>query len=113
MHKFVHDDDGYLRWLTTHTGGFIVNTYRNPRPAYLRLQRVGTGTEVTGGSYARVAVASGVGNWAAPSAGNGTTSNVNIIAFPTPTVTWLTVTHFGLYDAASAGNLLPLSGGPC
>lgn len=64
------------------------------------------GTEVTGGSYARVAVASGVGNWAAPSAGNGTTSNVAAIAFPVPSASWLTATHFGLYDAASAGNLL-------
>jgi len=64
------------------------------------------GTEVTGGSYARVAVASGTGTWAAVSAGNGTTSNVNAINFTTPSAGWGTVTHFGLWDAASAGNLL-------
>lgn len=64
------------------------------------------GTEVTGGAYARVGVASGTGTWAAVSAGNGTTSNVNAINFTTPSASWGTVTHFGLWDAASAGNLL-------
>ena len=37
--KFVDDDGGYLRWLTSNTDGFIVNTYRNPKPSYLRLHR--------------------------------------------------------------------------
>lgn len=64
------------------------------------------GTEVTGGSYARVGVASGSGTWAATAGGNGTTSNVSAINFVTPSAAWGTVTHFGLYDAASAGNLL-------
>jgi hypothetical protein len=65
-----------------------------------------TGTEVTGGSYARVGVASGTGTWAAVSAGNGTTSNVSVITFPTPTAGWGTVTHFALWDASTAGNQL-------
>lgn len=64
------------------------------------------GTEVATGSYARVAVASGTGTWAATSAGNGTTSNSAAITFPSPTATWNTVTHFGLWDASTAGNLL-------
>lgn len=64
------------------------------------------GTEVTGGSYGRAAVASGTGTWSAVSAGNGTTSNVNTITFATPTAGWGTVTHFALYDAVSAGNQL-------
>ncbi|MCW5657421.1 MAG: hypothetical protein KIT60_06940 [Burkholderiaceae bacterium] len=65
------------------------------------------GTEVSGGSYARVGVAAGTANWAATSGGNGTTSNVNAVNFsPNPSAGWGTVTHFGLYDAASAGNLL-------
>ena len=64
------------------------------------------GTEATGGAYARASVVSGAASWAAPVGGNGTTSNVNAIPFPTPTVSWGTVTHFGIYDAASAGNLL-------
>jgi hypothetical protein len=75
----------------------------------------GGGTEVSGGSYARVAVTSSLANWAgtqaagstAASSGNGgQTSNNAAITFPTPAATWGTVTHFGIYDAASGGNLL-------
>ena len=75
----------------------------------------GGGTEVSGGSYARVAVTSSLANWAgtqaaassvASSGTGGQTSNNAAITFPTPAATWGTVTHFGIYDAASAGNLL-------
>jgi len=75
----------------------------------------GGGTEVTGGSYARVAVTSSLANWAgtqaaastvASSGTGGQTSNNAAITFPTPTATWGTVTHFGIYDASSGGNLL-------
>jgi hypothetical protein len=75
----------------------------------------GGGTEVSGGSYARVAVTSSFTNWAgtqsaastvASSGTGGQTSNNTAITFPTPGATWGTVTHFGIYDAASAGNLL-------
>lgn len=73
------------------------------------------GTEVTGGSYARVTVASSLANWAGTQAaasttastGNtGTTSNNGAITFPAPTANWGTITHFGIYDATSGGNLL-------
>lgn len=75
----------------------------------------GGGTEVTGGSYARVSVASTLANWAgtqgagttvASSGTNGTTSNNAAITFPTPTANWGNVVAFGLYDASTAGNLL-------
>lgn len=75
----------------------------------------GGGTEVSGGSYARVSVTSSLANWAgtqtagsttASSGTGGQTSNNAAITFPTPAATWGTVTHFGIYDAASAGNLL-------
>lgn len=75
----------------------------------------GGGTEVTGGAYARASIACSLANWAgtqsagsttASSGTGGTTSNNAAINFPTPTATWNTVTHFGIYDAASAGNLL-------
>jgi hypothetical protein len=61
----------------------------------------GGGTEVTGGSYARV---SSAGKWAAPSAGS--VSNNAEIAFATASAGWGTVTAFGLFDAVSGGNLL-------
>jgi len=58
----------------------------------------GTGTEVTGGSYARTAVTFG-----APSNGVSTNSTVT---FPTATASWGTVTHFAVFDAATSGNAL-------
>lgn len=66
----------------------------------------GGGTEVSGGSYARTAANPADANWSAPAAGNGTTSNVNTITFPTPTAAWGIVTHWAIFDAASGGNLL-------
>lgn len=62
----------------------------------------GGGTEVTGGSYARKSTAGS--DWAA--ATGGSTSNAATITFVTATGSWGTVTHFGLFDAATAGNLL-------
>ena len=66
----------------------------------------GTVTEVSGGSYARVAVTANSSNWSDATGNNGTTSNVNAVTFPAATADWGTVTHFGIYDAASTGNLL-------
>jgi hypothetical protein len=75
----------------------------------------GGGTEVAGGSYARASVASSLANWAGTqSAGStvastgtgGQTSNNGVITFPLPTANWGVVTHIGVYDAASGGNLL-------
>lgn len=75
----------------------------------------GGGTEVSGNNYARVAVASSLANWAgtqgagttvASSGTGGSTSNNNAITFPTPSATWGTVTHFGIYDASTGGNLV-------
>lgn len=62
----------------------------------------GGGTEVTGGSYARKSTAGT--DWNAAS--GGSSSNANAITFVTASASWGTVTHFGLFDAASAGNLL-------
>lgn len=75
----------------------------------------GGGTEVTGGSYARVAVTSSLANWAGTQAAgsttastgtSGTTSNNGTITFPAPTANWGVCTHVGVYDASTAGNLL-------
>ena len=59
----------------------------------------GSGTEVTGGSYARTAVTFG-----APS--NGVTLNSADVTFPTATASWGTVGWIGINDAATSGNLL-------
>lgn len=66
----------------------------------------GGGTEVTGGAYARVAVSRATGSWAAPTGSPSATSNSAVVTFPSPTANWGTVTHFGVLDAATGGNLL-------
>jgi len=57
------------------------------------------GTEVSGGGYARQAVTFG-----APS--NGSMSNSADITFPLATANWGTIVGFGIFDAATGGNLL-------
>lgn len=67
----------------------------------------GGGTEVTGGSYARVAVANNTTNWPAATGGSpASKSNGVAITFPAPTANWGIATHFGVFDAASGGNLI-------
>lgn len=75
----------------------------------------GGGTEVTGGSYARVAVTSSLANWAGTQAAasttastgtSGTTSNNGAITFPAPTANWGVITGVAVFDAVTAGNML-------
>lgn len=77
--------------------------YTAPATLYLALYTsapsdTGGGTEVSGGSYARQATAFTV-------SGNEATNTAEE-AFPTATASWGTITHVGVFDAASAGNLL-------
>jgi hypothetical protein len=66
----------------------------------------GTGfSEVSGGNYARVATAGADWN-AAAGTGPSSITNANALTFPTATASWGNVIAFGLFDAASAGNLL-------
>lgn len=79
-------------------------TYTAPVTAYAALYTsdptaADTGTEVSGGAYARQAA-----TFIAPT--NGVTSNSANITFPTATANWGTVTHVGVRDASTAGNLL-------
>jgi hypothetical protein len=71
----------------------------------------GGGTEVSGGSYARVQHGPSDATWSGPTTG-GLTQNIGDIQFADPTANWGTVTHFALFDAATTGNMLyhgPLS----
>jgi hypothetical protein len=91
---------------------FQNTTFTSPSTLYVALftavsdGEAGTVTEVSGGDYARVAVTANSSNWADATGNNGTTSNVNAVTFPAATADWGTVTHFGIYDASTAGNLL-------
>jgi hypothetical protein len=60
----------------------------------------GTGTEVSGTSYARVQVTA----WDSPA--SRATANTSAITFAQAGSSWGTVTHIGIFDASSAGNLL-------
>ncbi len=66
----------------------------------------GSGTEVTGGAYARVSVNPLDANWTAASATDGLTDNAAAITFPAPSANWGTVVAFAIHDAATAGNML-------
>lgn len=59
----------------------------------------GSGAEVSGGSYVRQAATFG-----APS--NGVSTTTADITFPQATASYGTVTHVGIFDAVSTGNLL-------
>lgn len=58
----------------------------------------GSGTEVSGGSYARQTIAFTVTGSQA--------SNTAAVEFPTATASWGTITFAAIYDALSGGNLL-------
>lgn len=79
-------------------------SYTSPASVYLALYTsdptdADSGTEVSGTSYARQAITFG-----APS--NGVTTNSAAIEFPQASGSWGTVTHVGIRDASTAGNLL-------
>lgn len=87
--------------------GILTNqgTWTPPTTVYLALYTSNpnpnnSGTEVTGGSYARQAV-----SWTAL-AGGTSTQNSSTITFPTATANWGAITYVALLDAASSGNLL-------
>jgi len=78
--------------------------YTSPAAVYAALfttdpTDAGSGTEATGGSYARTAITFG-------SPSNGVTTNSADVTFPTCTVAWGTITHMGIFDASTSGNLL-------
>lgn len=58
-----------------------------------------SGTEVSGGSYARQSASFA-------SASGGSASTDATITFPAATANWGTITHISIHDASTAGNLL-------
>jgi len=83
---------------------FAGAAYTAPSTKYLALftaiadGEAGSVTELSGSAYARQTVAF-------TTSGN-TTSNNAAVEFPTATGSWGTVTHVGVYDASSSGNLM-------
>lgn len=98
---------------------FRNRSFTNPATLYMALYTsattdTGGGTEVSGGSYARVALNPSDTNWlstqgtttGASSGTTGITSNNATITFPAPTGNWGTVTDVAICDTASGGNML-------
>lgn|SRR5262245_4818123 len=98
---------------------FRARTWPKPAALWLALftgapTDAGGGTEVVGGGYLRINVSPSDTVWTATQGGTsgnstgttGRTTNASLIAFATPSANWGTVTHFGLFDAPSGGNLL-------
>lgn len=99
---------------------FRTTTYSQPSTLYIGLYTAapsdtGGGTEVSGNAYARVACNPSNSNWTgthgnttgASSGTGGQVTNAADVTFPTPTPSgWGTVTHFGIFDASTSGNLL-------
>lgn len=84
-------------------------SYQGPATVYVALivsasTALSGGTEVAGGSYARVAIANNQTNFPAPT--TGVTTNASAITFPTSSAAWGTVNAVRLYDASSGGNLV-------
>ena len=79
-------------------------SYTSPTTAYVGLftsdpTDAGTGTEVSGGSYARQALS-------VTTASGGITTSSADITFPQATANWGTISHIGILDALTSGNLL-------
>lgn len=79
-------------------------SYTSPAAVYVALftsdpTDAGSGTEVSGGAYTRKQA-----TFSAPS--GGVTSNSADITFDQATANWGTVSHIGIFDASSSGNLL-------
>lgn len=79
-------------------------SYTTPATVYVALYTsdptdADTGTEVSGTSYARQSVTFG-------SPSNGVTTNSAAVEFPQAGGSWGTVTHIGIRDASTSGNLL-------
>lgn len=83
---------------------FRNTAFATPGTVYLALYSTDptdadTGTELSGGGYARIAITMGVPT-------DGVSLNTVDAVFAPATADWTAVTHIGIRDAATAGNLL-------
>ena len=82
---------------------FAGAAYTAPSTKYIGLftaapGETGGGTEVSGSAYARQTMAF--------TTSGDTTSNNAAVEFPTAGASWGTITHVGIFDASTSGNLM-------
>jgi len=90
---------------------FRTGSFTKPAALYISLHTAdptddATGTEVSGGSYARVQRDPLDANWSGVSATDGVTKNVAAVTYPAPTGNWGLITHAAVWDALTGGNML-------
>lgn len=87
---------------------FRTASFAKPTNLYVSLHTADPGltgaNEATYAGYARVQRDPLDANWDAPA--DGQAENAAVIAFPAPSSGSQTVTHFGIWDAATVGNFL-------
>lgn len=79
-------------------------SYTSPTTVYVGLftsdpTDAGSGTEVSGGSYARQSLS-------VTTASGGIVTSSADVTFPQATASWGTISHIGILDALTSGNLL-------
>ena len=87
---------------------FVNGTFTKPTNVHIALHSAdptdaGTGTELSGGGYGRVSVAN---NGTTFNRTGNTVTNTGAISFTESTGSQGTATHFGIWTASTAGNLL-------
>ena len=78
--------------------------YTMPSNVYVGLATGSFGEDASGSELSGSGYPSKVAAFSAAS--GGTTSNSGAIEFPAATGSWGSVSHFGIFDASSSGNLL-------
>lgn len=83
--------------------------YTRPATVYVSIHTGSPGTNganecASVNNYSRAAVTNNATNW--PAASGGAKSNGTTIQFASPSGSWGTGSHFGIWDAASGGNFL-------
>ena len=90
---------------------FRTASFAKPTNLYVSLHTANpaddaTGAEATYGSYTRVLRAPLDANWTAGTATDGIITNAAIVTFPASSSGTNIITHFAIWDALSAGNML-------
>ena len=100
--------------LIDHLFKAVVYSHSSPASWYIALLTAAHGEDGSGGTevstsgttYARVAVTRGSGFTRASSSDIRTVENAANITFGVPSADWGQVTHVGIFDASTSGNLI-------